>query len=449
MNEQQLRKNLESYIQEKIDNDFTHFYGFELANATNKMDTNTLYKFCSYISNMEQKYNKEYSSVRTMARIGELFNLGFDERQIDETKYTPKTAFYEAVRSYMSDISYYNQYRTLPPKQAQPIQMQKQTDLQLQPKQTQQVQKQTDEQLRSRMNEIIKKYNLQKDRVFFDHCFADGNIPAQGWKLHVAADSLEKYCEMMEVMIPELMENNVQFKVVAPEHFLQQFDGKNIWGKEFTIYPTDNFDLSRFSKKFRDLLSETPTRQSQSDQYFGCRLTARFGGFTKRDTMDKDGCRYRDDRTPGKYSPDWIGDTTLNDVLAFQKNIKDKLAQTGDFKLYLQEYMQGFESKKGDQYLFNEYAFRNFRQAYDLQQQTMQEGSLLHMFGLYIVVAPTDQKERLNQYCNMRGYRPMEIKTTNSLGTIGDIDTLINAYSGQSSRNQQNINRINNLETTR
>ena len=426
MNENKKRNNLENYVRGIRAREADPYYGFELINAVNKMDTDTLYKFCTYVDSMERKYNEKYSSVRSVARIGELFALGFDGSQIDETKYLPQAQFYDVVRNYMKDIEYCKQTGTLPPKQN--IQYQ-------QPQYQQPTQEQVNQQYINRMNQIIRQYRLEQDRVFYDHCsFEDGNIPAQGWKLHVTADSLEKYCEMMEVMIPELIANNVQFKVVAPEQF-QTAPGRNIYGKEFTIYPTESFDISKFSQRFINLLNETPTRCSQSDQYFGCRVTARFGGFTKYDVMDKNGFRTRDSRDPGTFSPDWVDKTSLMDILNFHKEIKDKVYRTGDYKLYLQEYMQGVQSKPGEQYLFDEYVFDDIRQAQLLNQQTAKEGSLFNMFGKYIVVAPIDQRERLQNFCATHQFNPASITTTNSLGTLENIESLIKSYTNYDYQN--------------
>lgn len=199
--EAKLRSELENYIAGKLQQDPDYYYNFELINEVNKMPTETLQKFCNFIAQNEVDYNAQYD-IRSMGAIGQLFNAGFQRENLDPRQYNPTKYFYDIVRSKTKDLQNL-QYGQRPYFSDQEI-----FDS-------------IRENCCERIHKVVKQFGLTQDRAFFDFASrTEGNMPTQGWKLHLAADSIQKYCEMVEKIIPEFVAHNVQFKILNPDNFI-------------------------------------------------------------------------------------------------------------------------------------------------------------------------------------------------------------------------------------
>jgi serine/threonine protein kinase len=83
------------------------------------------------------------------------------------------------------------------------------------------------------------QWNVTKSSIWF-HASPGGNLPLQGWKIHVSATMLNAV-NILRAVVPVMVDENVPFKFAADPVILQLLHGKR-WprgsaGKFITIYP--------------------------------------------------------------------------------------------------------------------------------------------------------------------------------------------------------------------
>ena len=248
------------------------------------------------------------------------------------------------------------------------------------------------------MKDFLNKYNLFEDRAFLDHAVFE-NLPVQGWKIHFSCDSQRDYLRTLSIMIPELVKNNVQFKIVKPEYFQTEYSESNLYGKEFTIYPNENFKLSNFSQDFIDCLNEEVKRKPHTDKNIGGRANTRYGGFRYRDILDGKGNYVKDNREPGVYKPNFVDDVDIYDVLNFYDKIHQKLEKTFDYKLYMQEYLTGREYTSFDTYFIDSFSFKNREEAAQVSNALKKCTWYTEVDGLCIVSCLSKDREIVEDFC--------------------------------------------------
>ena len=198
------------------------------------------------------------------------------------------------------------------------------------------------------LHRIFTDYRMvgnEKFRQFVPNGFQPEQLPIQGWKLHISAENLEDYLHLLKTIGPELVANNVNFKCVLPEHFANtqydmntgQFDNK--YGKEITIYLTDDIKWNRFSKRFFDALNTPCTKSPRYDLHFGGRINARFGGIRSFDILCPDFKEIPDQRE--KNTLPFIKEKSLGEIINFFNDVENRYKRTGDIREYYSSRMVG------------------------------------------------------------------------------------------------------------
>ncbi len=264
---------------------------------------------------------------------------------------------------------------------------------------------------------VAKQYlngvNLNPDRCFLD-CVNFVSFPMQGWKIHLSCDTAKDYLNAIKIMVPELIRNNVHFKIVNPDYYQYQESPSNLFGKEFTIYPNQNFKLENFSKAFIDCLNQNVSRHPHSDKPIGGRANARYGAFRLGN-----GCIYNgygqlvpDSREAGVFKPDFVDDASISDILAFYSKIEEKYKHTGDLRLYMQEALTGREYNSFDKYFVDSFIVASPTIGLDLQHEVGGTKAFYTEFnGMYIIsVANAKDRQELIDEAYQRGYSLQEIE---------------------------------------
>lgn len=146
--------------------------------------------------------------------------------------------------------------------------------------------------------------------------------PRQGWKLHVAASTLNALATL-EAAAPVLVEARTAFKFANSIAALARMNDLNadraMSGKFITVYPSDGANAvvlaEQLDARTRHLqsprvLSDAPLRQGSnvSYRYGGFRLSTRFGANGLREAVihDDAGRPVPDERAPFYHQPDWV-----------------------------------------------------------------------------------------------------------------------------------------------
>ena len=136
-----------------------------------------------------------------------------------------------------------------------------------------------------------------------------GEIPPEGWKLHVSATSASAGA-VAEVALPMLRRMGVAHKVVGSTELLATMRGTQA-GKFITIYAASAAEAKAIAAALDSALAgkgltgpliggELPVGSSGL-------IYTRYGGFTKSTVTDpKTGLEVRDVR--GQIKPDWVAD---------------------------------------------------------------------------------------------------------------------------------------------
>lgn len=258
-----------------------------------------------------------------------------------------------------------------------------------------------DEYWTKRANILLLDYGLMKQNVFLQ----SSNInyyamPQQGWKLHLSASSKKDYCELLETVIPDFIQNNVNFKIVQPDSFAVDNTFANIFGKEITIYPDKNFDISKLKKETVEKMLEPCDRHPDTDKNFQGRINGRFGRFKDASLPIQDGkggCVY-DERTPGLFAPVFIGDTNVKEILNRQQILENRLKETGDYRMYIQEYLLGIIFDTSSEYQFSQYCFKNENDAKKVAEYLSGanvSADIVNIFGQNFCVVSNDNTHSL------------------------------------------------------
>ena len=195
------------------------------------------------------------------------------------------------------------------------------------------------------INEMIDQYVLKKGtgtegRSDSDFCFSPvpkNEIPVQGWKLHISASDMGDYERLLSVVLPEFDKLGIAFKVVRPEELLTM-NSSTQQGKAITIYPNQNFDISKFSPELMQILAEDSIHPIGDDQVIG-RIHGRYGNFRGYNTHSltaPDGRIEKDPKYEATY-PDFVKERDWQSILCFYADCEKRYAETGDYKAYIQE----------------------------------------------------------------------------------------------------------------
>ena len=189
--------------------------------------------------------------------------------------------------------------------------------------------------------------------AFYTKCGSQGNMPIQGWKLHVGADNIIDYYRLYKLVNEDIRNDlfNYKIKFVNPKYFkTEKFDEKgspiNIYGADLTIYLDNKNDFQNISNNLKAYFNESQTRTKYSDKETGSKVTYRYGRYIGGDfkdyIIDYNGNLASDSRN--YYRPNFIADNSLNKILNIN-NIRDKkLEITKDFCQYAQEAALGIVS---------------------------------------------------------------------------------------------------------
>src|SRR5947209_3773863 len=149
---------------------------------------------------------------------------------------------------------------------------------------------------------VPQDWNLAKNSIWF-HAAPGGELPAQGWKIHVSATTVNAV-DILHAVVPVLVEERVPFKFAADLVILQLILGKR-WprggaGKFITIYPRSSEQFLRVIHKVH-LATETQAGPYilSDRRYPGSKCVFyRYGSFATRTSL-----RVNGERTPYLLSP--------------------------------------------------------------------------------------------------------------------------------------------------
>lgn len=159
-------------INERLSRNPDFYYNKELIEVWNALVPNQRQQMCDFVNAQEINYGSEFST-RALTEIGRSIYFNID---MPTEIYNPSNHFRDLAIHRIKRFEALNQ----------------------QPQISQ------ENQYKQKMFDIISQYGLKQDRAFFDFVdFSNGNIPRQGWKLHVAADNLKDYCELIETLVPD------------------------------------------------------------------------------------------------------------------------------------------------------------------------------------------------------------------------------------------------------
>ena len=261
--------------------------------------------------------------------------------------------------------------------------------------------------------QYLQSANLREDRAFLDHV-NPANLPIQGWKIHFSCDTAKDYLEAIKIMVPELIRNNIQFKIVNPECYQYEYSPSNLFGKEFTIYPNQDFKLENFSKAFMDCLNKNVSRHPHSDKSIGGRANARYGAFRLNGNYIYNGYGQpvTDNRSEGVFKPDFVDDASIADMLTFYSRIEEKYRSTGDLKLYVQEALTGREYNSFDKYFVDSFIVGNPNIGLELQHELGFSHAFYTEFNGMYIISTANEKDRqeLIDCAYQRGYVLQEIQ---------------------------------------
>lgn len=206
-----------------------------------------------------------------------------------------------------------------------------------------------------------KQLNVETDKHY--HQFVPKrtspviNIPLQGWKLHIGARNMRDFYEIGKYLVPDLIKMRAKFKLVNmatyndekyAECYLQrEVEGSkkkeaNVIGKEFTIYPNEDFDINKLSEQSKAVLRKISTRAAKTDKALDdTRITTRFAGFVGTNFVNDKGDLMADVR--GKYKvPSFVSEAnSLSEISQFYCDIKKEYEKSKDLLHYLNQYMIG------------------------------------------------------------------------------------------------------------
>lgn len=169
----------------------------------------------------------------------------------------------------------------------------------------------------------VNQYRIEKNSIFISCISLNNHLLDQGWKIHVSASN-KNYRQILFEVVPYLFSINVSFKVVSAigrNVMLSKNFPREQTGKFITIYPQTKiqflFFLQFLNKKLKDYTGIpvlTDKRISENNE-----VSYRYGAFKRMlkydfegdpiySIKDSEGNKEPDDRTIGKYKPNWLSD---------------------------------------------------------------------------------------------------------------------------------------------
>lgn len=149
----------------------------------------------------------------------------------------------------------------------------------------------------------------------------DGELPSQGWKIHVSAclDNAERVlAKVWEYCVPR----SIAFKCMPTRYLLHirnaKYADRGASGKFLTVYPADEEQCGRIAEELNELLAGEPGPYILSDLRWGSGpVYVRYGSFTERHCYDDkgelrpaieddQGQLVPDRREPAFRVPEWV-----------------------------------------------------------------------------------------------------------------------------------------------
>ncbi len=189
-----------------------------------------------------------------------------------------------------------------------------------------------------RVHEAILEH--MKGATGHDRLLKKGEWAQQGWTLNIAVNDMEDYARKCEVLLPELNKMGVSFSVVKTGDFEQYKTGENR-NQFITIYGGPNLDFTKLSPEAQAVLHEPAHGTVNGNiQLDGC-LFGRYGAIVLRSDRNAlitnpNGYLEADWRDPKFAYPSFIS-FNKDEIFNFYKLAEDRLAETGDYRAYLQE----------------------------------------------------------------------------------------------------------------
>lgn len=181
-------------------------------------------------------------------------------------------------------------------------------------------------------------------------------LPIQGWKFHIATDDIRDYYEIVKKAIPEFIENHFVFKVVEPFVYNNE-NTSNLYGKDITLYPNEQFTMQKLSPEVRKLLDKETEKIAASDIPIQGKIKGRFGSFFYLKLINRCGSVVKDNRIQAGSDILSSIDCKPEEIINFQEDIKKRYELHHDQRRYVQEYMLGMKFNANEKYLFFDYMF--------------------------------------------------------------------------------------------
>lgn len=128
-------------------------------------------------------------------------------------------------------------------------------------------------------NDMLQNYKTNGSQTFFQVRNSTDSLPTQGFKFHKAVDNIVDYYRLYNTITNDNEKNSdIIFKFVNPYKFIteqKKLDTEkkgerlsNLYGKELTIYQSQNAGILDFSEKTKKLLLEPSIRKALHDKTF-------------------------------------------------------------------------------------------------------------------------------------------------------------------------------------
>jgi hypothetical protein len=154
--------------------------------------------------------------------------------------------------------------------------------------------------------------------------YRPGNLPEQGWKLHIAA-GVNTAADVLRLVLPVLFDEEAHFKVTASLRQLSALNegrgGPSQVGKFLTVYPVDDDQAVRLAAILAEVTGDMRGPPVPSDRALrpGSIVHYRYGGFGALQVRtalgdivpalrSPQGTLVADDRRDGTYAPPWAAD---------------------------------------------------------------------------------------------------------------------------------------------
>jgi hypothetical protein len=150
------------------------------------------------------------------------------------------------------------------------------------------------------------RWTWRRDGVWIRLCCVGVDLPAQGWKLHVAATS-RSAVDVLRAVMPILLAEEVTFKFVATRDQMRRMNTVNTprqsAGKFVTVYPSSPQQAVRVAAACDAVTAHLAGPAILSDRPYrpGSLVHYRFGGFREDVVIDDDGAMVHVVRDPSGH----------------------------------------------------------------------------------------------------------------------------------------------------